>query len=555
MMDASDTAGTAMPLEERLESTGGVGILIRSWQPAGKARGVVVIVPGFNSHGGYYLWAADQLTALGFATYTVDLRGRGKSDGERFYVQAITDYVADVAAAVETARARQPGLPVFLFGHSAGGVVACLYALDHQAELAGLICESFAFQVPAPDFALAVFKGLSHVWPHAHVLHLNNAFFSRDPAVVAAMNADPLIAHETQPTQTLAELVRADEALKKSFPSMTLPLMIMHGICLDLLYSLRKEYVRLSCYASMQSDLDTRDTGYLAMDQEMGQIGSDFSALCSFIEPEILRIGAETIERFLGLQPQLAVYRHIFDDILRKKNHTRDEGEEKIIAEANLMADSPVSINNIFSNADFPYPEVTLEDETTLRLDPAAFSLHRRSPVREHRRKVFSAFLGKVHEFRRTFGAQLSAEVRKNLFFTRARSYGSCLERALNAHNIPVAVYKNLISGVRAHLDTLHRYLRLRKKLLGLEDLHYYDLYAPVVKEIDLNYSYEEGIDHVTRLAEAPWRGLPGYRAQSADKPLDRCLPQRRKTIGRIFQRKRLRRPSLHAPELQRQVR
>ena len=122
-----------------------------------------------------------------------------------------------------------PGLPVFLLGHSAGGVVACLYALDHQAELAGLICESFAFQVPAPDFALAVLKGLSHVAPHAHVLHLNNAFFSRDPAVVAAMNADPLIAHETQPTQTMAEMVRADERLKKAFPPMTLPLLILHG--------------------------------------------------------------------------------------------------------------------------------------------------------------------------------------------------------------------------------------------------------------------------------------------------------------------------------------
>ena len=228
-MDAVSKAGTAVPQEERLESKGGVGLSVRFWQPAAQARGVVVIVPGFNSHGGYYLWVADQLTALGLAVTAVDLRGRGKSDGERFYVQSMADYVADVAVAVTAARKSNPGLPVFLFGHSAGGVVACLYALEHQSELAGLICESFAFQVPAPDFALAVFKGLSHVWPHAHVLHLNNAFFSRDKAAVAAMDADPLIAHETQPTQTLAELVRADEALKKAFPSMTLPLLILHG--------------------------------------------------------------------------------------------------------------------------------------------------------------------------------------------------------------------------------------------------------------------------------------------------------------------------------------
>ena len=267
--------------------------------------------------------------------------------------------------------------------------------------------------------------------------------------------------------------------------------------CLDLVYFLRKEYVRLACYASMQSDLDTRNAEYLAMDQEMGQIGSDLTALYSFVEPEILKIGAETIDRFLNQDSRLEVYRHIFDDILRKKDHTGTEGEEKIIAEANLMADSPVSINNIFSNADFPYPEVELQDGTSVRLDPAAFGLHRRSPVREDRRKVFEAYIGKFHEFRRTFGAQLSAEIRKNLFFTRARHYGSCLERALDVYNIPVSVYKNLIEGVQGNLETLHRYLGVRKRLLGLDNLHYYDLYAPVVKEIDLNYPYEEAVDHV----------------------------------------------------------
>jgi len=267
--------------------------------------------------------------------------------------------------------------------------------------------------------------------------------------------------------------------------------------CFDLFYSLRKEYVRLACYASMHSDLDTRNAEYTAMDQEIGQIGSDFSSLYSYMEPEILKIGSETIDRFLHRDSRLIVYRHIFDDILRKKDHTGTEEEEKIIAEASLMADSPANIYNIFSNADFPYPEVRLEDGTSVRLDPAAFGLYRRSPVRENRRKVFSAYLGKIHEFRRTFGTQLSAEVRKNLFFTRVHNYGSCLERALDAHNIPVAVYQNLIAGVHARLETLHRYLGIRRRLLCLEDLHYYDLYAPVVKELDLSYSYEEAVDRV----------------------------------------------------------
>ena len=215
--------------EETFEGNGGLKIFFRSWQPEGKARGLVVIVPGFNAHSGYYFWVAEKFAASGLAVYAIDLRGRGKSDGERFYVDKFADYAGDVDGLMKLAKKRQPGLPAFLLGHSAGGVVSCIYTLENQRELAGLICESFAFQLPAPDFALAVFKGLSHVAPHAHVLHLKNEDFTRDPKAIQAMNDDPLIAHETQPTQTLAAMVRADERLKKEFPLITLPVLILHG--------------------------------------------------------------------------------------------------------------------------------------------------------------------------------------------------------------------------------------------------------------------------------------------------------------------------------------
>lgn len=215
--------------EETFKGVADFNIFFRSWRPSGTPRGVVVIVHGFNSHSGQYLWVAEQLLARNLAVYALDLRGRGRSDGERFYIDKFQNYVTDVASFVQLAKSREPGLPVFVLGHSAGGVVSCTYALDHQAEIAGLICESFAFQVPAPDFALAVLKGLSHVAPHAHVLKLKNEDFSRDPKVVESMNADPLIAHETQPTQTVAEMVRADERLKKEFTLIKLPLLILHG--------------------------------------------------------------------------------------------------------------------------------------------------------------------------------------------------------------------------------------------------------------------------------------------------------------------------------------
>lgn len=220
---------TTAATEETFDSKGGLKIFLRSWQPAAAPRSVVIICHGVNSHGGQYLWPAGELVKKGHAVFALDLRGRGKSDGERFYVDDVADYVADVSSVVKIAKARHPGLPVFLLGHSAGGVVSATYTLDNQAELKGFICESFAFQVPAPGFALAAIKGLSHIAPRLPVLKLKNEDFTRDAAALAALNADPLIAHEVQPAATVAALVRADERLREEFPKITLPVLIMHG--------------------------------------------------------------------------------------------------------------------------------------------------------------------------------------------------------------------------------------------------------------------------------------------------------------------------------------
>ena len=215
--------------EENVSGSSGLNIFVRSWRPQGAARAVVVICHGLNAHSGQYQWVGEQFAAAGLAVYALDLRGRGRSDGERFYVETFADYVSDVATVIALAKAREPGLSVYLLGHSAGGVVSCIYTLEHQSELAGLICESFAFQIPAPDFAIAVLKGISHLAPHAHVVKLHNEDFSRDPEVVRSMNADPLIAHEVQPTRTAAEMARADDRLKREFPLITLPVLILHG--------------------------------------------------------------------------------------------------------------------------------------------------------------------------------------------------------------------------------------------------------------------------------------------------------------------------------------
>jgi acylglycerol lipase len=166
-------AQTNPPHEQWLDGTGGK-IFTRHWRPPGGAapRAALVICHGVNSHGGQYLRSAEAFAAAGFAVTALDLRGRGRSEGERFHVGHVDEYVADLSLAIELAKARDPSLPCFLLGHSAGGVVSVSYALDHQDRLAGLICESFAFRVFAPDLALTLLKGASHVLPDLPALKL-----------------------------------------------------------------------------------------------------------------------------------------------------------------------------------------------------------------------------------------------------------------------------------------------------------------------------------------------------------------------------------------------
>lgn len=211
------------------EGVGGLKIATRSWKPATTARGVMILVHGFNAHSGYMEWPAEQFAANGLAVYALDLRGRGESEGERFYVESFSDYLGDVDKLVNIARAENPGLPVYVLGHSAGGVIASSYVFEHQDEVAGLVCESFAFDVGLPHLVQLALEGVGKLLPHVHVFSLKNADFSRDPAAVDRMNSDPLIHKESQPAETAREMLLAADRLKENMPAFTVPVMIIHG--------------------------------------------------------------------------------------------------------------------------------------------------------------------------------------------------------------------------------------------------------------------------------------------------------------------------------------
>lgn len=215
--------------ESSFEGVGGLRIATRSWQPSGSPRAVMILVHGFNAHSGYMVWPGEQLSANGFACYALDLRGRGNSEGERFYVEELSDYLGDVDKLVEIARAENPGLPVYVLGHSAGGVISSNYVFEHQDKIAGLVCESFAFDVGLPHLVKLALEGVGYLLPHVHVFSLNNADFSRDPAHVERMNTDPLIAKESQPAETARVLLLAADTLKERMPDLKVPVFIIHG--------------------------------------------------------------------------------------------------------------------------------------------------------------------------------------------------------------------------------------------------------------------------------------------------------------------------------------
>ena len=218
-----------MKSEDTFKGSAGVNIATRSWSPEGKARGIVIFVHGFNSHSGYFKWPAEQFASQGFAGYALDHQGRGKSEGERFFVEKFSNWVDDVNTLAGIARSENPGLPVFVLGHSAGGLIASTYTFEHQQDVSGLICESWAYDVGLPNLVQLAFEGVARLAPHLPLYTLKNEIFSRDPKVVEEMNNDPLINKEKEPAETASEVLKAAARIKANMPNLKVPVFIIHG--------------------------------------------------------------------------------------------------------------------------------------------------------------------------------------------------------------------------------------------------------------------------------------------------------------------------------------
>lgn len=262
--------------------------------------------------------------------------------------------------------------------------------------------------------------------------------------------------------------------------------------CLDDYFGILKELNRLSSYASMLKDEDLGDASRAQYSQLSADLGNRFAEKTAFLVPEIISIGEETLTSWIEQSPRLNDYDMFLKDVLRNARHTLSEPEETLLAMSYAIARTPSEVYGIFNNAEMPAPSIVFSNGDTVELSASTFEKYRTIPIREDRKLLFQTWFENYGRFKNTLGANLAGNARNHVFYARARKYSSSLEASLDGNNIPTAVYENLIHQIHQALPTLHRFLKLKKKMLGLDTLHYYDLYLPLTSGFSRSYSVEE---------------------------------------------------------------
>lgn len=250
-------------------------------------------------------------------------------------------------------------------------------------------------------------------------------------------------------------------------------------------------------YASCKGDEDTSNSFYQDMRGKAISAAVAVNSAAAFSAPEIMGIPDQKLEEFYAQQPELETYRRSLYQIRRRKEHILSPECEKLLAAAGEMADGPENIDSMLQNADLRFPNVTDSEGRVYQLTSGSFVPLLESTDVNFRKTVFETYYARLGEFRNTVAATLDAQFKQLRFFADARGYSSTLEASLDATEVPVSVYLNLIEAVRANLDKMYRYVALRKKLLGLGELHMYDVYTPIVADAAETVSYEQAKDTV----------------------------------------------------------
>ena len=248
----------------------------------------------------------------------------------------------------------------------------------------------------------------------------------------------------------------------------------------------------LANYCMRKADEDTRNPVYQAMRGKFMAASVALQTANSFMTPEVMDIPEETLNRFYDACPELERYRRFLNNLRRRKAHTLSAAEEKLLASAEEMADAPNTVYGAFADADITFPDAVDAEGERHPLSQGTFVSLEESPDRELRKSAYENLYHTLDGFRNTAAAILNAQNKQLKFFAEARKYDSAFEASLDASQVPTSVYLNLIEAVHRNLDKMHRYIRLRKKLLGVEELHFYDIYTPLLSDVDKHIPFEE---------------------------------------------------------------
>ncbi len=262
---------------------------------------------------------------------------------------------------------------------------------------------------------------------------------------------------------------------------------------LENIYSIKKNHYKLSSYSARLKDQDLGNSSNASLAQQASSLGIKLSEANSFFNPEVLAIDSATMDKFYKEEPALLEYKIIIDNIQRLRKHTLSKNEEKILASFGLIAGNQSDVYGVFTNAEMPREEITLSTGEKVKLTSSGFSRNRTAKNRDDRKLVFEKFFNNYGQFEKTIGTNLTGHIKKDYVFAKNKNYETALEAALNRFNIPTSVYENLIEQINNSLPTLHRFLTLKKKMLGYDTLYYYDLYTSMVEKVDMNFSVDEG--------------------------------------------------------------